>query len=40
MAETKAYLPDSLYAQLRGFAMKRFGYGRGSISRAVETAVT
>jgi predicted nucleotidyltransferase len=40
MAETKVYLPDSLDAQLREKAMKRFGYGRGSISRAVETAVT
>ena len=40
MAETKVYLPDSVDAQLREFAMKRFGYGRGSISRAFETAVT
>ncbi len=40
MAETKVYIPDPLDAQLREKAMKRFGYGRGSISRAVETAVT
>ena len=40
MAETKVYLPDSVDAQLREFATKRFGYGRGSISRAFETAVT
>jgi predicted nucleotidyltransferase len=39
MAETKIYIPDSLDAQLRETAMKRFGYGRGSISRAVETAI-
>ncbi|MDG7012984.1 MAG: nucleotidyltransferase domain-containing protein [Nitrososphaerota archaeon] len=39
MAETKVYIPDSLDAQLREAAMKRFGYGRGSISKAVETAV-
>ena len=39
MAETKIYIPDSLDAQLREAAMKRFGYGRGSISKAVETAV-
>lgn len=39
MAETKVYLPDRLDAQLREAAMKRFGYGRGSISKAFETAV-
>ncbi len=39
VAETKVYLPDGLDAQLRERAMKRFGYGRGSISRAVEAAV-
>ncbi len=40
MAETKIYIPDALDTQLREAAMKRFGYGRGSISRAVETAIT
>ena len=40
MAETKVYISDSLDAQLRERAMKRVGYGRGSISRAGETAVT
>jgi hypothetical protein len=36
MAETKIYIPDSLDAQRREAAMRKFGYGRGSISRAVE----
>lgn len=40
MAETKIYIPNGLDAQLRAAAMKRFGYGRGSISRAAEEAVT
>lgn len=39
MAEMKVYISDSLDVQLREAAMKRFGYGRGSISKAVETAV-
>jgi predicted nucleotidyltransferase len=39
MAQTKVYLSDSVDAQVRETAMKRFGYGRGSISKAVETAV-
>jgi predicted nucleotidyltransferase len=39
VAETKIYIPDSLDAQLRETAMRKFGYGRGSISRAVETAI-
>ncbi len=39
MAETKIYISDAVDAQLREVAMKRFGYGRGSISRAVETAI-
>lgn len=39
MAETKIYIPDAVDAQLREAAMKRFGYGRGSISKAVETAI-
>jgi len=39
MAETKIYIPDALDARLRELAMKRFGYGRGSISGAVEEAI-
>ena len=40
MAETKIYISDELDAQLRAAAMRRFGYGRGSISKAAEEAVT
>ena len=39
MAEMKAYVSDALDSQLREVAMKRFGYGRGSISKAVATAI-
>ena len=39
MAETKIYIDDKVDGALREIAMKRFGYGRGSISKAVEEAV-
>ncbi len=39
MAEAKIYMPDTLDAMLREYAMKRFGYGRGSISKAAEEAI-
>jgi predicted nucleotidyltransferase len=39
MAETKIYIKDAVDARLREEAMKRFGYGRGSISNAVEEAI-
>jgi predicted nucleotidyltransferase len=37
--ETKIYIPDKLARKWREYAMKRFGYGRGSISRAAEEAL-
>ena len=40
MAETKIYFSDEVDRRLRERAMKRFGYGRGSISNAVEEAVS
>jgi predicted nucleotidyltransferase len=39
MAETKIYIADNVDAKLRETAMERFGYGRGSISKAVEEAI-
>ena len=39
MAETKIYIADEVDSQLRENAMKRFGYAKGSISKAVEEAV-
>lgn len=39
MAETKIYIDDEVDRKLRELAMKRFGYGRGSISTAVEEAL-
>ncbi|MCL5427608.1 MAG: nucleotidyltransferase domain-containing protein [Candidatus Marsarchaeota archaeon] len=39
MAETKIYIDDSVDGKLREEAMSRFGYGRGSISKAVEEAI-
>ncbi|MCL4383654.1 MAG: nucleotidyltransferase domain-containing protein [Candidatus Marsarchaeota archaeon] len=39
MAETKIYIADEVDAKLRALAMERFGYGRGSISSAVEEAI-
>ncbi len=39
MAETKMYLSDDLDKRVREYAMKRFGYGRGSISKAAEEAL-
>lgn len=39
MAETKIYIPDELDRRVREYAMKRFGYGRGSISKAAEEAL-
>ena len=40
MAETKIYFSDKIDTLLREYSMKRFGYRRGSISDAVEEAVT
>jgi predicted nucleotidyltransferase len=40
MAETKIYIPDKLDGFLRERAMKRFGYGKGSISKSAEEAIT
>lgn len=39
MAETKIYIADDIDMKLRELAMERFGYGRGSISSAVEEAI-
>jgi hypothetical protein len=39
MAETKIYIDDNVDKKLREEAMARFGYGRGSISSAVEEAI-
>ncbi len=39
MAETKIYIDDAVDSRLREEAMERFGYGRGSISSAVEEAI-
>ncbi len=39
MAETKIYIDDVIDRKLREEAMSRFGYGRGSISKAVEEAI-
>ncbi len=39
MAETKIYIDDAVDRKLREEAMMRFGYGRGSISSAVEEAI-
>lgn len=39
MAETKIYIPDKLDGFLRERAMKRFGYGKGSISKSAEEAI-
>lgn len=40
MAETKIYIPDKLDGQFREASMKRFGYGKGSISLAAAEAIT
>jgi hypothetical protein len=40
MAELKIYLSDSLSEKFRRIAMSAFGYGRGSLSRAAEEALT
>ncbi len=40
MAETKIYTTDTLDKSFREAAMKRFGYGKGSISLAAEEAIT
>ncbi|MGC9037243.1 MAG: nucleotidyltransferase domain-containing protein [Candidatus Micrarchaeia archaeon] len=37
--ETKVYVSDQISAKWRELAMKRFGYGRGSISKAAEEAL-
>jgi len=34
--DTKIYINDKLAERWRELAMKRFGYGRGSISKAAE----
>ena len=39
MAETKIYIDDAIDMKLRELAMKRFGYGKGSISKAAEEAI-
>lgn len=39
MAETKIYISDEIDKRLREHAMKKFGYGRGSISNAAEEAI-
>lgn len=38
--DTKIYINDKLAERWRELAMKRFGYGRGSISKAAEEALT
>ncbi|MGD0729530.1 MAG: nucleotidyltransferase domain-containing protein [Candidatus Micrarchaeaceae archaeon] len=40
MTEAKIYFSDETDKRLREKAMKKFGYGRGSISNAVEEAVS
>ena len=40
MAELKIYLSKDLNEKFRRIAMSVFGYGRGSISRAAEEALT
>ncbi len=40
MAQMKSYISNKTDNELRKAAMRRFGYGRGSISRAVEEAIT
>jgi hypothetical protein len=40
MAELKIYLSDSLNERFRRIAMRVYGYGRGSLSRAAEEALT
>ena len=40
MAELKVYLSDSLNEKFRRAAMSVYGYGRGSISKAAEAALT
>jgi len=37
--ETKVYVDDKIAAKWKELAMKRFGYGRGSISKAAEEAL-
>ncbi len=39
MAEAKIYVSDNVDKRLRESAMKKFGYGRGSISKAAEEAI-
>lgn len=38
--EIKVYTSDKLGEQFKKYAMRRFGYGRGSISSAAEEAIT
>jgi hypothetical protein len=40
MAELKIYLSDRLNERFRRIAMRVYGYGRGSLSRAAEEALT
>ncbi len=40
MAELKIYLSESLNEKFRRIAMSVYGYGRGSLSKAVEEAFT
>jgi hypothetical protein len=40
MAEMKIYLSDSLNEKFRRIAMSVYGYGRGSLSKAAEEAIT
>ena len=40
MAELKIYLSDSLNEKFRRMAMSVYGYGRGSLSKAAEEALT
>jgi predicted nucleotidyltransferase len=39
MAEAKIYISNDVDRKLRESAMKKFGYGRGSISKAAEEAI-
>ncbi len=40
MAELKIYVSESLNEKFRRVAMSIYGYGRGSISKAAEAALT
>ncbi len=40
MGEIRGIVPVSIEEKFRALAMKKFGYGKGSISKALEEAVS